>query len=74
MPLSRTGKPWWQSRTIIAGVIEIALAVIALLESRPWATGNVEIAEALLLTAGILTILLRVMTREPVKTLPAEVR
>ena len=55
-----TAKKWWQSRTLWVGVIEIAIAVLTYLAELPPSTTMTAGA------AGILTIILRVITKQPI--------
>lgn len=59
----RQSKPWWKSKTIWANVISAAVAVLLLVSQSP---SFAEYGEYLALAQGILNIVLRLVTTQPV--------
>ena len=58
-------KKWYQSRTIWAGILEVLIGALLLLEQF-LAVGDFSESGFIILGAGIIQVLFRVITSEPV--------
>ena len=63
------GKDWWQSKTFWVGTMEVVISILALLAGDQLISQNPRTVAVLGIVVGILTIVLRKITAEPIKPL-----
>jgi uncharacterized membrane protein len=59
-------KPWWTSKTIWLNIITLAMAMLTFLADQPWYAAHKDAAAATLTIIGVLGIILRFMTNQPI--------
>lgn len=65
-------KQFWQSKTLWLNTFTVLVAILMLVQARPWVATLPLLEESLLLVVGILNILLRFVTSQPVRVFTSE--
>jgi len=65
-------KAWYASRTVWAGVLAIIAAVLAAVLDVPLVRDTPHVAESILAAAGVVGIVLRLVTGQPIAGSPAD--
>ncbi len=60
-------KTWYQSKTIIVGIVTSVVSILALLQGQDVIKENPELVAALGTVLGVLNIILRFLTDKPVQ-------
>lgn len=61
------GKPFYQSKTVLFNVLTFVIALIALLLDQSWIQQNPQIVLYLGLAQSIVNVILRSLTRQPMR-------
>jgi len=60
-------KNWFKSKTMIFNILTTGAGLLAVLESSDWIMQNPQISAAVLSVVGVINLVLRFFTSEPIK-------
>jgi len=60
-------KKWYLSKTVIFNVLTTGAGILAVLESSDWIMQNPQTSAVILSAIGIVNLVLRIFTSEPIK-------